>query len=66
MSDNKKDELQYIRFGMDSMAAVLNNSNKFNLEMEELISQEVVKIDDISLESHVMVYKALKRTRILL
>ena len=33
VSDNMKGELQYIRLGMDSMAASLNNSNKLNLEI---------------------------------
>ena len=63
MSDNTKDELQYIRLGMDSVAEALNNSNKLNLEIEELISQEVFKIDDISLESQVMVYRALTKDK---
>ena len=63
VSDNTKDELQYIRLGMDSVAEALNNSNKLNLEIEELISQEVFKIDDISLESQVMVYRALTKDK---
>ena len=46
---------------MDSVVATLNNSNKLNLEIEEIISQEVFDIDDISLECQVMVYRALTK-----
>ena len=63
VSDNMKDELQYLRLGIDSMATMLKNSNKLNLEIEELISQEVFMIDYIILESQVMVYRALTNNK---
>ena len=59
MSDKVLEELNDIKVGIHAMAVALEKSCKSNLEIERQITQEIKKIEGMSFESRVKVYRAL-------
>ncbi|PON37278.1 hypothetical protein TorRG33x02_347730 [Trema orientale] len=60
------DELKNLRKGMSLVATALEkprkvNVEKVNVEIEQFIIQEIEKVDDLSLESKVVVYRTLTK-----
>ncbi|PON85989.1 hypothetical protein TorRG33x02_181940 [Trema orientale] len=67
-NDNVDDELKNLREGMNLVAVALEKPRKVNIEkvkveMEQFIIQEIDKVDDLSLECKVVVYRTLTKDK---